>query len=384
MRRTCFEMMREIGYEIGLLPDLSITSFTDTALRTQLLMYLNRAKTTISQRVPLNTLRTEVPFDTIDSYSTGTISIVANDTTITGVGTTFTALMVGRKIRIGTDLASYEIIRFTNATHIEIDRPFPFSAQSGVAYTIFQDIYELSPRLSTTIMLKRPGVNRPIPKVPIGYLETRWPDPLQGTGDIRMFSDFGEKKTTESSLTLAAGSSTISAVYATLAYVGIENYYVDWYLYNETRGMGSRITAYTASSTTLTLERAITGQVATDVVSLYKRSMLIKLRPTPLSDYQLIAVGTRDATLFVNDYDYEYEIDGGVEDILIYQAIADYYKPRDEKRAGIFQAQADALYDIIRDQNSDLGVGQLCFTGGSGAGVVNDPYYSTFSRTEPY
>jgi hypothetical protein len=74
--------------------------------------------------------------DTAD-YITGTITITASSTTVTGAGTTFTADMVGRYIKT-TDRIWYKISAFTSTTVLTIDRPYLGSAITGASYTIGQ------------------------------------------------------------------------------------------------------------------------------------------------------------------------------------------------------------------------------------------------------
>ncbi len=74
--------------------------------------------------------------DTAD-YTTGTITITAASSTITGAGTTFTADMVGRYIKT-TDRIWYKISAFTSTTVLTIDRPYLGSAITGSSYTIAQ------------------------------------------------------------------------------------------------------------------------------------------------------------------------------------------------------------------------------------------------------
>jgi len=68
-------------------------------------------------------------------YVTGTVSVSAGGTAVTGSGTTFTAAMVGRFIKFTDDGYWYEISAFTDTTHITIKREARV-AISGGAYTI--------------------------------------------------------------------------------------------------------------------------------------------------------------------------------------------------------------------------------------------------------
>lgn len=383
MKQTCFEMLREIGFEIGLVNDMTITSFTDTALRAQLLMYLNRAKEWVVENVDLHSLRISVPFETVDSYSTGTVSVTASDTTVTGLGTTFTAAMVGRKIQIGTDLVCYEILKYTSGVSIEIDRPYAGTAQSAVAFVIFQNDYALSPRLSSIIDITSPRQNWTVKKKPIGWINSRYPNPLQGSGEPQVFSDMGVKVTQELTLTAGASTSTTSLVCTTLANKNIQNYYKDWQVYNTTRSANSRVSSYEVSTTALALETAISAQVVTDIFNISKREMVIRLAPTPLDQLQFMANGTKDATMFVNDYDYETEIDADFEVILKKRAMAEYYLPRDKDRAAIYVAQADEIKDNLVAFNETSGVTNYAFTGGVSQ-PVSSVWGDTYTRNEPY
>ena len=394
MRKTCFEMLRQIAYDCGLIPNCAITSFndstvTDPTIRNQALMYLNRAKSEALRKIKLDTVQIAIPFTTVASYSTGTVSIGTDDTTVTGVATVFTAAMLGRKIRIGGDNTSYQIIKYTSALSIEIDRPFVGQTATGVGFTIFQDIYTLSPRLSSLSVITLPPEDDYVEKRTSAYLETRYPDPLQNSGYPEVFSIFGELKTTEGAYTAAAGTVAGSIVYPTLNFPNIQNYYQDWYVYNSTRGVSSRISAYDVATTTLTLETPITGQTTSDSFILSCRQIQVMLRPAPLTVYTMVANGYKDSTYFVNDYDYEYEIDGDFEDCLIYQAIADFYRPKQsstDNRAEKFQAMANDIYDDLNTLNQGMGgMTSYEFSGGRSAGSsMGKPWYGTYSRHEPF
>jgi len=69
-----------------------------------------------------------------DAYSTGTVDITNNSTTVTGNGTTFTSSMVGQKILVAD--VWYTIAAFTNTTTIHIAAPFATKTVSTAAYVI--------------------------------------------------------------------------------------------------------------------------------------------------------------------------------------------------------------------------------------------------------
>ncbi len=73
-----------------------------------------------------------------NAYSTGTVSVSFGGTTVTGSGTTFTSGMVGQSILLGDFW--YEIVTFTNTTHIVIGSTFLGVSLSGDTYVIADTI----------------------------------------------------------------------------------------------------------------------------------------------------------------------------------------------------------------------------------------------------
>jgi len=88
--------------------------------------------------------------------------------------------------------------------------------------------------------------------------------------------------------------------------------------------------------------------------------------------------------MFVNDTDYEMEIDEDYEDGLIYQGVAEYYKSRDVARAALFEGLAAGVWADLTALNSDMKNANVAFNGGWGAGfgvqysqgmaTVNEPF----------
>lgn len=75
----------------------------------------------------------------VADYTTGTVSVSAEGTAVVGVGTTFTAAMVGRFIKFTDDGYWYEISAFTDTTHITIKREARVAIAGG-AFTIAEMI----------------------------------------------------------------------------------------------------------------------------------------------------------------------------------------------------------------------------------------------------
>ena len=372
MRKTCFQFLNQIGFECAMLPDLTQTSFSDLALRAQLLAMLNRAKAMACREVQLDSLSLAEPFTSVAAYTTGKVSVSAGDTTVTGSGTTFTKDMVGEKIQIGGDLTSYQIITYTSPTSIQIDKAYVGTSQTLASFTIFQDVYTLSPRLTKIVDIARPGRDDVVKQVTLGWIDTRYPDPFMGAGDPDVFAKYATLMTREpvsGIFTADTGTTTTAVVvrsadYANMIHPTIQNYYQDWTLYNATRLATATITGWDVASKTLTLAGPITGQVATDTYFLVKAEIQVKMRPTPMAAYPFIANGYKAGTQFFNDYDFEVEIEPDYEDVLVYQACAEYYTSKDKARSDSYQARANQLYVKIKEDNDDMGVAVGVLGGG--------------------
>lgn len=81
---------------------------------------------------------------TVAPYETGTVTVTLGSTTLTGSGTTFTSAMVGRKFRLTGDLDFYEISAYVSATEVTLADAYVNATQSGIAYSIYQDVYALA------------------------------------------------------------------------------------------------------------------------------------------------------------------------------------------------------------------------------------------------
>lgn len=123
-----------------------------------------------------------IPKDmTIADYTTGTVTSVQNDATITGSGTTFTSAMVGRWFKADSDKDWYRITTYTSATSIELESVFEGSAVSGDTYIIGEspeipeELHELIPYKAAASYLAGP---RRSPEKAQAYLNYFW------TGDF--------------------------------------------------------------------------------------------------------------------------------------------------------------------------------------------------------
>lgn len=78
------------------------------------------------------------PLSQLD-YTTGTVTLTQGSANVVGTGTSFSAAMVGRSLRLANgngDLNYYRIQSYTDATHITLENNFAGTSISGAAYRI--------------------------------------------------------------------------------------------------------------------------------------------------------------------------------------------------------------------------------------------------------
>jgi hypothetical protein len=81
-------------------------------------------------------LLAEFEFETPVAKTAGTVSIANGSTTVTGVGTTFTASDVGNQIQIDAKGPYFTVMTRVSDTEITVDRAWQFTAVSGGAYIL--------------------------------------------------------------------------------------------------------------------------------------------------------------------------------------------------------------------------------------------------------
>lgn len=79
---------------------------------------------------------------TVAPYSTGTITLTAGSNSVTGSGTTFSALMTGRALRVTGRNEIYEFTQVSPTTGT-LDRGYEGTSSAGLSYSIFQHVYVL-------------------------------------------------------------------------------------------------------------------------------------------------------------------------------------------------------------------------------------------------
>ena len=121
---------------------------------------------------------------TADDYTTGTITTVDEDETVTGDSTVFVAGMAKRWLRADDDGNWYRINTFTDTTHLELVRKFDGTAVSGSDYTIGEsyeipsETHELLPHKAAAAYLAGPRRN---PRLAQPFLNFFWTGDFENT-----------------------------------------------------------------------------------------------------------------------------------------------------------------------------------------------------------
>lgn len=93
------------------------------------------------------------------SYSTGTVSVTNASDAVTGSGTTWTAAMVGRQFRVGTDAPIYTVASFISATSITLDAVYGGDTDATASYEIYQCFFTVPDDFSQFVTLWDPQYN---------------------------------------------------------------------------------------------------------------------------------------------------------------------------------------------------------------------------------
>ena len=161
-------------------------------------------------------------------------------------------------------------------------------------------------------------------------------------------SQAAEPAVTASAYTMDATTSTGSVVDSQPT-GATANYYKDWMLYNITRDTFTRITASSVALgvTTLTLEDAITSQVAGDTYVLRKRLLVVALDPIPDANGETIVVHNLILPKpMVNDYDVPM-LPHGYELLPAYGAASKMMEPDNPDQAKRYLDRYNGLYNSM-------------------------------------
>lgn len=243
-------------------------------------------------------------------YLTGTIAVNIQSTAVTGNGTAFTKTMEGQSIVINGQ--RYGILTVTSGTALTLDRPYEGTSNITADSTaIYFDSIQLpyGCDYSRIFKIRDPKNENILRGLAKDKFDSFFPNPFT-TGDPVVFSITGYKTDrypATGTVALAATSSATSAVLP-VGPATVDDYYNDWTFINATREGVSRVMDYNGTTRTVTIDPAITGQVATDTVYIEKRLPYINLYPLPDTAHTLVLTYYKISDKLVNDYDVPFDV----------------------------------------------------------------------------
>ena len=151
---------------------------------------------------------------TIALYNTGTIDLTNGSTSVSGTGTTFTAAMVGRKIRVQNEMPYYRIATYVSADGagaITLDNPYQGTTATGLSFEVFQDEYRLNADVDKQKMMRQIQNSVPITDLTPKNFDTLYPTP-QAYSDPMFSIIVGTDVATYSTGTIEVASSALTTI----------------------------------------------------------------------------------------------------------------------------------------------------------------------------
>ena len=239
---------------------------------------------------------------TLATYATGTVTVTNSSKSVTSSGATFTAAMAGRKFRVGTERAWYDIASVDTVLNtLTLSQNYQGSGQTAVAYTIFQDEYRTNADVHQLLNLRQTQFGLLMVGLTYHDLDTLVPAPVSLTEPF-YWSYIGRRddRYTTGTVTGSASGTTITG--ASTAWTGVLGL---------TKGsriaVASNSEVYTVKSvdsdTQLTIYEAISTAFAAQTYLLYLNNIRLQLTDIPSSMRNLYYRYTRNPYPLVNDYD---------------------------------------------------------------------------------
>jgi len=160
---TYINIINEVLAKIGI---------TDDDVKDVAKQALNDVQNEICQAYNFSWLYSDSSFITVKPYETGTVTVTEGSKTVTGVGTTFTSSMVGRKFVC--ENATYEISAFVSTTELTLLTNYA-GVGGSFTYKIYQDEYSLASDTEDVLSMRQENYPYKIEKVGIEVLDRYYP-----------------------------------------------------------------------------------------------------------------------------------------------------------------------------------------------------------------
>lgn len=258
---------------------------------------------------------------TVATYTVGTTKVNNGSPIVIGLGTIFTASMVGRKFRHANENAYYYIISYQSSTQITLSTPYQGATDSiGSTYTIYKDEYRLAPdvdKYKKSIQIQN-GVA--IQDIPITTFDQIFPTP-QSFSDPNLSMMIGTKLDTYNTGTLSANIGTNILTGSGTGWSSVE-------------GLGrmsdilvgtNRYTVKSVDSDNqITVYEMIAATVTTSSYNITLNNLVLMYYPIPNIEENVYYRSFRVPDLLANDYDVP-DMPHSFHWILVYGALSFVY-----------------------------------------------------------
>lgn len=273
----------------------NLAQITDN--RTLVNRVMNRTLQRISGFHPWPFYLDEGFFTTVAEYSTGTADITNGSAAVTGTNTTFTAAMVGRKIRFNGESAYYKILTYTSATSITLEQPYQGTTDTDATLSVYQDEYRLRADVHIPHYLRQVQQGAALTDLDPGEFDSLFPA-SQTKGDPHFYVPIGTRRDTYSTGTVTAATKTITGT--STAWTDVQGL---------SRGSRIRIgdNVYTVqsvdSATQLTVYETVTTVSGATAYVITLDNQRVQLYSIPDSARNIYYRFYREPVPLVNDYD---------------------------------------------------------------------------------
>lgn len=150
-------------------------------------------------------------FQTVAPYETGTVDVTNGSATVAGNSTVFTAAMVNRKFRVGSETASYLIKSRASNTSLTLglqngaDQPYQGTTAAAASYSIYKDEYLLRADVDVQKRLRQAEKGIALFSLSATEFDELYPSP-QGTGTPALDVYLGRAVRTYATGTVSATS----------------------------------------------------------------------------------------------------------------------------------------------------------------------------------
>lgn len=156
---------------------------SDTTLVTKVKGWVNNRYEELANHYPWRWLyEIDYPQQTTAIYTTGTISVTKGSTTVVGTGTTFTAAMTGRKIKVGSFEEEY-IVTYVSALQLTLNAAYNGTTNTEATYTLFENEFTMPSNCEEIISIRQYRQARQLEKITIRQLRMHNPSSLSFNQD---------------------------------------------------------------------------------------------------------------------------------------------------------------------------------------------------------